>query len=256
MSQTTPSGALGAGDGAPRAVVPLPDKAIEYESLPEAGPRGRRPVWVWVLVAIYALLVLAVAAFAVWVPFEGDDGFIKLVWAIAGTLVVCAVGMLFVPVRVASRRPMTRRALWVPVAASAGFAAVLMGGAALAVAEWRRFDDNQIWLALGTVPVVWLVWCVVFGVMSSNRLPQAVATRLHRWVLAGSVLELLVAVPTHVVVRRREECCAGVMTGMGICIGVVVMLLAFGPSVGFLYYRRWQRVRPAGKKVQNADCPG
>jgi hypothetical protein len=151
----------------------------------------------------------------------------------------------------ASRRPMTRQALWIPVAASAGFGALLVGGAALAVAEWLKLDDEQTWVVLGTVPAVWLVWCVVFGVMSSSRSPEAVATRLHRWIFAGSVLELLVAVPTHVVVRRRDDCCAGVMTGMGICIGVVVMLLAFGPSVGFLYYRRWQRVRrPSEMKPQ------
>ena len=58
-----------------------------------------------------------------------------------------------------------------------------------------------------------------------------------------TVVELLVAVPTHLVVRRRSECCAGIGTAIGIGAGILVMLLAFGPSVGFLYYRRWKQVR-------------
>jgi len=28
----------------------------------------------------------------------------------------------------------------------------------------------------------------------------------------------------------------------GICIGIVVMVLGFGPSVVFLYYKRWRQV--------------
>jgi hypothetical protein len=58
------------------------------------------------------------------------------------------------------------------------------------------------------------------------------------------VLELLIAVPTHIVVRRRDECCAGIATGVAICIGVAVMIVAFGPSVVLLYYRRWNQITP------------
>jgi hypothetical protein len=56
------------------------------------------------------------------------------------------------------------------------------------------------------------------------------------------VLELLVAVPTHIVVRRRSDCCAGFATGLGICIGVVIMFVAFGPSILLLYYRRRKQI--------------
>ena len=85
---------------------------------------------------------------------------------------------------------------------------------------------------------------ILFTVLSAECIPEVVANKLHRWLLAGSVLELLVAVPTHVVVRRREECCAGMATGLGICIGIGVMIVAFGPSVALLYYRRWKQITP------------
>jgi hypothetical protein len=66
--------------------------------------------------------------------------------------------------------------------------------------------------------------------------------KLHRTLIVGSVMELLVAVPTHIIVRRRPECCAGIETGIAICVGVAVMFVAFGPSVFLLYYRRRKQI--------------
>jgi hypothetical protein len=101
---------------------------------------------------------------------------------------------------------------------------------------------EHTWVVVVAGTAVWFMWTVIFWSLSYDAGPDAIAARLHRGLLAGSVLELLVAVSTHVVVRRRTDCCAGIGTGLGICAGVVVMLLAFGPSVGFLYYRRWKQV--------------
>jgi hypothetical protein len=38
--------------------------------------------------------------------------------------------------------------------------------------------------------------------------PPRCFKRATRWLLRGSILELLVAVPSHVIVRRRDDCCA------------------------------------------------
>jgi hypothetical protein len=64
---------------------------------------------------------------------------------------------------------------------------------------------------------------------------------MYQLLLAGSVVELLVALPMHLVVRRRTECCAGFATGLGIGVGLVVMLIALGPAVFFLFYRRYRQ---------------
>ena len=67
--------------------------------------------------------------------------------------------------------------------------------------------------------------------------------RRMRWLLAGSILELLAAVPSHVIVRERDDCSAPAGTFFGICCGISVMLLSFGPGVFFLFARRMDVLR-------------
>ncbi len=79
--------------------------------------------------------------------------------------------------------------------------------------------------------------------MTGKRGRTAVALTLHRWLYAGSILELLVAVPSHIIVRRRSECCAGIMTASAICLGVILAIIAFGPAVALLYLERFRRIQ-------------
>ena len=228
------------------APVPAPP-AIAYESVVETESTGRRPGWIYPIVGLYVLIVGGLSLVPFVLPLLDGEGVYAPLAATATVLVLCELALLFVPVRVASRRPITRRALWIPLLGSGLLAGLLGFGGSLAVLEFLDSNWPDSWMLLvlifGTSGVIWLAWTVVFWVLSREYGPESVAPKLHRWLLAGSVLELLVAVPTHVVVRRRGDCCAGIGTGAGICAGIIVMLLAFGPSVAFLYYRRWKQIR-------------
>ena len=72
--------------------------------------------------------------------------------------------------------------------------------------------DNSGWGTLFTmiltVLIFWLIWTVFFWSFAKSDAPGALLKRLTRWLLGGSILELLVAVPSHVIVRRRDDCCA------------------------------------------------
>ncbi|MGA3131209.1 MAG: hypothetical protein ABSD59_10435 [Terracidiphilus sp.] len=84
--------------------------------------------------------------------------------------------------------------------------------------------------------ILWVLWAVVFYLYfrkSGSSIARAIS-----WLLKGSVLELLIAVPCHVIVRRRDDCSAPVATSFGIVTGIAVMLLCFGPSVLFLFKKR------------------
>ena len=91
----------------------------------------------------------------------------------------------------------------------------------------------------------WVVWAVVFFRSFRASEPDAVMRRLTTWLLRGSILELLVAVPCHVIVRERNDCCAPAVTFWGIATGVTVMLMAYGPGVFFLFAARIRAMKPA-----------
>jgi len=117
-------------------------------------------------------------------------------------------------------------------------------GGGIALQELFKAGDMMAWAILVSSVTVWAVWSIVFSLIAYRSGPEMIGTKLYRWLIAGSVLELLVAVPSHIVVRRRNECCAGFETGAGICIGVSIMLISLGPSVLILYHRRRKQILP------------
>jgi len=101
-------------------------------------------------------------------------------------------------------------------------------------------DNFQVVLVVAALS--WIIWAVIFYRMSRTNSPADVVSTQCNYLIKGSILELLIAVPTHIVARSRDYCCAGFMTFFGITMGIAVMLLAFGPSVFFLFVNRWKRL--------------
>ena len=59
-----------------------------------------------------------------------------------------------------------------------------------------------------------------------------------KWLLRGTIVELLIAIPSHVIARHKDVCCADGVTAIGIATGLTVMLISFGPGIYFLYAKR------------------
>jgi hypothetical protein len=95
--------------------------------------------------------------------------------------------------------------------------------------------------------LLWIIWGVVFYRYARADDPEVLTKRATRWLLRGSILELLVAVPSHIVVRHRNDCCAPIGTFWGIVTGISIMLLSFGPGVFFLFVERCQRLHPPNR---------
>lgn len=171
-----------------------------------------------------------------------------LLWVPAGSLLVGQVVLLFASVDTSQKRLRPRAHIFVSCITGALLTALLTSGVfwSLGVAiQGDKFggsfyDDTRN--IVGSWAVLWLVWVLVFYLYLRNS--SAVVTRVVSWLLKGSVLELLIAVPCHVIVRRRHDCSAPIVTSFGIATGIAIMLLSFGPSVFFLYKKRLDAYPP------------
>ena len=94
------------------------------------------------------------------------------------------------------------------------------------------------WPALVFLALSWLVWGMAFYKSFSAKDPGSFTSSITRWLFRGSILELLVAVPSHILSRRRDECCAPPFTLLGIATGLAIALMSFGPGVFFLFAQR------------------
>ena len=186
------------------------------------------------------------------------------------------------PINLAERRLPARRKLKVPVIVTAFFLANLFRGGRVfrsvrhfhgrRASSFFSFTDwllghhvaNQpgtvdtttggVWTTIFIIiGLCWLVWGFIFSRFAKSDEPDSLVKRGTRWLLRGSILELLVAVPSHVIVRRRDDCCAPLGTFWGIATGISVMLLCFGPGVYFLFVERFGRLKP---KSPDENKPG
>ena len=176
-------------------------------------------------------------------------------WVFIGVLLLCQAGLLLIPVRVMSRRPVSRKHVFLPIIVSGFLIGALVFGIICSLTEFIRkggfSSDKMAWSAIACGVTIWAVWSVVFCRLAGEQEPRSVVMQQCRRLVQGSVITLLVAVPTHIVARCRDYCCAGVYTFIGITFGLAVMLLAFGPGVYFLYAERWNKLhpqKPAGSK--------
>lgn len=168
-------------------------------------------------------------------------------WLLLAVMALAQGALLAVPVRIASPRPVTRRPLAMTIGAAALMMSVLVVGAFCSIYEFGFHEAGghwTIWTALGLGLGAWCGWGWIFFRMSRMIEAADFVSRMCRWLFKGSILELLIAVPTHVVARHRDYCCAGVMTFIGLTIGMSVMLFSFGPGVFFLFAARWRRLHP------------
>jgi hypothetical protein len=211
--------------------------------------------WGIVISIFYALIVLAFvvpgAIFLALYKFEGWGKFLEtineaysdwILWLLIAAVLASQALLLFLSVDTSQKRLKPRGHILVSVIVGALLIALLssaviwsLGFAIRGENFWKPFFDKEanllfFWGAL------WVLWGILFYFYFRNS--SALVTCLISWLLKGSVLELLIAVPCHVIVRRRHDCSAPLATSFGIATGIAIMLLSFGPSVLFLYKKR------------------
>jgi hypothetical protein len=189
------------------------------------------------------LLLLGTLALPTWAVVSQDQrSFTLAVGLLVAGWVLGGLSLMIIPVRVARRRRVERKSIWLPILGSGLLMGALFYGGGIALDELFHEDKGNVEVVLFVALSVWFLWTIIFIPIAVSVDPDSLGMKLHRLLIGGSVLELLVAVPTHLVVRQRNYCCAGLATGMGMAIGVAVMIVSFGPAVFLLYYRRWRQI--------------
>jgi len=214
--------------------------------------------WALLVTGLYLLIIVILTVPVIllaFVPAVGLGDALKTYlflpyWLWLAIMVVSQFALLGVPVQVASLRPVSRGSIWRTVLAGGLMAGGLAAGAFASFYEFVFRDQDHSkhnwsgWTALILGLLTWCIWAKIFSRMSYQTEPADLVTRQCRALLKGSVLELLIAVPTHIVARCRDYCCAGLLTFLGLTMGISVMLFAFGPAVLFLFVQRWKRLHP------------
>lgn len=195
-----------------------------------------------------------------------------LSWQFLAALTIMVVGqlaLLVVPVDIAEKRPVAKRRLVFPIVASGLMMALLITGLVVSTSEFlvrgreragltlfalagqdsaadlkEVFSEPTFIRAICVFIFAWLLWALVFFRWTRKLKPEGLIEKQCRLLYRGSILEMLVAVPTHVIARSRDYCCAGASTFVGIVLGISVMLFSFGPGVFFLFADRWKKIHP------------
>ncbi|MFA5203609.1 MAG: hypothetical protein WC708_04310 [Lentisphaeria bacterium] len=225
--------------------------------------------WAWLVAALYAAMLIVLTVPAVWGAFYPRETAVQAArilaaggyWCWVALMMVGELLLLRVPVLIAEKRLKSRRPLLVPVITSALLLALLFAAAGLAVWCGLWGDKGPAFLkqtplpdtlvlfdVIGLTVALWLAWGLLFWRFAKSAgTPEALLARLTRWLVGGSIVEFLVAVPCHIATRQREDCCAPVGTFFGLAFGISVMLMAFGPGVFFLFVARWRRLHPTAR---------
>ncbi|HMF91788.1 MAG TPA: hypothetical protein VKL40_14175 [Candidatus Angelobacter sp.] len=203
--------------------------------------------WGIVITIAYILIVLCLLVPGATLILKGQASLLApytewVTWIPIAIVVIGQALLLFLSVDTSWRRLKPRSHILVSCLVAGTLLALLTGAAifSLGVGIWGdrfggRFFDSGVNIVL-CWGALWVAWLVVFYLYFRNS--ADVITRGTSWLLKGSILELLIAVPAHVVARRRDDCSAPVVTSFGIATGLAIMLLSFGPSVLLLYKKR------------------
>jgi len=96
-----------------------------------------------------------------------------------------------------------------------------------------------VWI---TMLIIWGIWTWIFFVYWRQGDRYTQLGKMIRGLVAGSILETIIAVPVHIWATRQRECycCRGTYTTL--ILAATVLIWAFGPGIVLLYMREKRRM--------------
>src|SRR5262245_15388484 len=124
--------------------------------------------WALVVAVLYGLVFVILTApvillaFAPKLPWQEAMKVYRTwqYWLWPTVMVIGQIGFLAVPVRVASRRPVTHRALWPSLLAGGLMMAALAFGAVWSLTEFAFREHTKGWMTWSGLALAGLGWCL------------------------------------------------------------------------------------------------
>jgi len=186
----------------------------------------------WILLFLYIAIVVGLYG-----RIYSEDWWPKLLVLVVG--VIAQILFIFGSGTTNLCQPIHPRRLLIPVIVASLAMTVLVAGLLLALFELADFSGNGwfdyvFWSVIG---LSWIGWGIVFFIWQRRKERYKVIRNLISPLLAGSLIELMVSIPSHIIVSRRPGCFVGIATTIAIACGVGVMLWAFGPGIILLFLK-------------------
>jgi hypothetical protein len=213
--------------------------------------------WALLTIGLYSLCLFALAVplyfYGSDLDKEGGSKVTEVHLIFIPILVLVQIALLLIPVAVAEGRPIKRRTVVASIVLGAFPLGILVTWFFWSVclmlvgedATTAHFPTAEF--PIGSIALFWIAWGILFWRAHSNRDPHGFTAFMTRWLLRGSILEMLVAIPSHIISRHRHECCAPYVTLFGLVAGLSIALLSFGPGLFFLFAKKIrEKTRAAG----------
>lgn len=100
-------------------------------------------------------------------------------------------------------------------------------------------DFRVLWVFMG---MVWVTWTAIFIKHFLTVDHRTFVSKLFRWLLAGSLLNILAAAPVQATRSGDCHCARGSYTGL--IFGLTIAVWLFGPAVFLLYFKELRRSEP------------
>lgn len=198
----------------------------------------------WILLILYIAIVIGLVGMAYRHGDTTDEKlllFVMLVVTIISQILFifgAGTANLCVPVR--------KRRLIIPVIIAAVMMTVLIAGITLALGELIFFESPGDWFDYAFWAIValsWLAWGVIFFIWGTRTQRYKTLRNFVSTMFAGSLLSLMISIPSHIIVSKRPGCLVGLGTALGIYSGVFVMFWAFGPGIILLFLREIRKAQ-------------
>lgn len=198
----------------------------------------------WVLLGLYIVIIIGLLGMAY---YHGENLQQKL-FATIGLFIATVIAQTVFILGVGTTdlcTPVKKRRLIIPVIIAAVMMTVLIAGITLALGELILKNQGE-WFAYAFWAIVvigWLIWGFIFFIWGMRTQRYKILRNVISTMFAGSLLSLMISIPSHLIVVKRPGCLVGLSTALGIISGIFVMLWAFGPGIVLLFLREIRKAQ-------------